>query len=142
MEIILLIVGYVAGLFLWGSVIRMVALYIPMVRRFKNQGLIETIDMTKIIVPLVVAAIILIPGYVFSFGFGWGASMGAITMLFNFHNLTLDNWIRVIRDYNLVDASAEDKKGMLKHGFTEKDFQLREKVIQERVGKSTKTGDK
>ena len=142
MEWILLIVGYAAGLYLWASVIRMVALYIPMVRRFKSQGLIETIDTTKIAIPLVVAAVVLIPGYVFSFWFAWGASMGAITMLLNFRNLKLDNWIKVIRDYNLVDASSEDKKGMLKHGFTLEDFELREKVIQDRVAKPTDTSEK
>ena len=142
MEWILLIVGYVAGLYLWASVIRMVALYIPMVRRFKRQGLIETIDTLKIAIPLVVAAIVLIPGYVLSFWFAWGASMGAITMLLNFRNLKLDNFIKVIRDYDLVDASAEDRKGMLKHGFTQQDFELREKVIQERVGTPTDTSKK
>lgn len=142
MEWILLVVGYGAGLYLWGSVIRMVGLYIPMVRRFKKQGLIETIDINKILIPLGFAAIILIPGYIFSFGFGWGATMGAITMLFNLHNLKLDNWIKVIRDYNLIDASAKDRKGMLKHGFTQQDFELREKVIQERVGDPADTNKK
>ena len=132
---ILFIVGFVIGLFLWASILGTLLIHTPMVLRFKSKKIIDRINISKIIVPLLIAGTVLIIGYTLSLNFAWGASFGGLAMLFNLNNLRKENWVNVTRDYNIGYIRYHSRESMLRNGFSESDERLREAVEEQRTAK-------
>jgi hypothetical protein len=122
---ILLILGFILGLFLWASLIGILFLYLPMVVRFRNNNIIDKVFIHLIILPIIVAGVILLTGYIFSINFAWGASIGAVAMFVNFNNLKKENWVKVLKDYDLTYVKYHNRESMLKNGFSERDYRLK-----------------
>lgn len=101
MGILLLIFGFVAGIFLWAAVLGTLFLHLPGVIRLKRAGIIHKINLSPIVGPILFSGTLLVVGYVLSLNFAWGASYGAIAMLFNLGHMRKENVENIVREYNL-----------------------------------------
>ena len=87
MEIILLIVGFFLGLFLWSNIIGSIFASLPLRMKMKKEGVIDKVGWLYIIGPMIIPIVVLAVTAKYLPAFFFGSVGAGITILFNIKGL-------------------------------------------------------
>ena len=87
MEILFGIIGFFAGLFLWSSILGSIFATLPVEKQMVKAGVVPSVRWTKIIVPIIFAAIVLAVTAILAKTFFYGSLVAGFILLFNIGKL-------------------------------------------------------
>lgn len=87
MNIVIGIVGFAIGLFLWSSVLGSLFATLPLQKQLKKAGEIKDIHWASVLLPILFAGVVLGLTAIFAKTFFYGSLVGGVCMLFNIGKL-------------------------------------------------------
>lgn len=87
MEIIMGIIGFFAGLFLWSNILGSIFATLPVEKQMVKAGVIPSVRWTKIMVPITFAVIVLAATVILAKTFFYGSLVAGFILLFNIGKL-------------------------------------------------------
>ena len=99
MTIVIGLVGWVVGMFMWSNIIGSLLATLPKVMKLRKAGLIKEVKWLTILGPTIFSLIILVIAYFLSRTFFYAALFGGLLILFNYRSLKREAVENIFRDY-------------------------------------------
>ena len=85
--ILLFVVGWLVGLFLWSNILGSIFATLPLRMQLMREGIIKTMNWPYIIIPIIWSSIALILASIFSSEFLYGSLVAGVMIFFRIHKL-------------------------------------------------------
>lgn len=109
MELVIGLIGWIVGLFLWSNIFGSLFATLPIVMKLKKSGDIKEIKWMPIIGSVIFAAVVLGSAAIWARAFFTGALVGGVFILFSLGKLRREAIENIQRDYPELNGPAKKK---------------------------------
>lgn len=85
--ILLFLVGWVVGLFLWSNILGSIFATLPLRMQLMREGVVKTMNWSIIVIPIIWSSIALIIASIYSTEFLYGSLVAGVMIFFQIHKL-------------------------------------------------------